>query len=209
MLLTASETRNRWTVVMVLDTDRGRPRLCVVRCTCGRVLVRNERSVRCGLSRSCGHDMKSGRRRHGHSGDGKFRSKEYNAWLAMRRRCSAKPGTEDYANYVARGITVCARWQTSFENFLGDVGLAPSKAHSIERKDNSGSYEPANVTWADRKTQSRNRRSTLMVYVSGRNISVAELAESHRLPLRVVRRRVKDGWSADEAVTEPIRRMSK
>ena len=64
-----------------------------------------------------------------------------------------------YKLYGATGIQVCERWRTSFENFLADVGRAPSPKHSLDRwPDNAGNYEPGNVRWATASQQAFNRR---------------------------------------------------
>ena len=65
---------------------------------------------------------------------------------------------DDYERYGGRGITVCERWQT-FENFLKDVGSAPSEKHSIDRINSDGNYEPGNVRWATNSEQIRNSRA--------------------------------------------------
>jgi hypothetical protein len=75
----------------------------------------------------------------------------------MKDRCG-KPQHPHYGNYGGRGITVCDRWITSFENFIADVGTKPSAEYSIDRIDNDGNYEPGNVRWATAKEQIANRR---------------------------------------------------
>ncbi len=99
------------------------------------------------------HCTGGGRRTHGATG-----SKEYRAWLAMRERCTC-PRYERYDRYGGRGISVCPQWQESFQEFLRDVGNAPSPYHSLGRLDNDGNYEPSNVCWQTAKEQAANRAS--------------------------------------------------
>lgn len=91
---------------------------------------------------------------HGEGGGkGRPRSKEFRTWLSMRRRC------KDKDHYVKHGITVCARWESSFPDFLADVGRAPSEKHTLDRFPNPlGNYEPGNVRWATMVEQRHNRR---------------------------------------------------
>ena len=92
--------------------------------------------------------------KHGHAFAGR-RSSEYRTWYAMKQRCT-NPNVEHYDRYGGRGITVCERWANSFCNFLADMGLKPSRRHSIDRVNNDGNYEPGNCRWATQKEQANN-----------------------------------------------------
>lgn len=87
---------------------------------------------------------------------GMTRTRTYKSWSGMKRRCF-NPDSDDYKNYGARGITVCERWM-DFAKFYEDMGECP-KGMTIDRVDTDGDYEPGNCRWADKATQSRNRRS--------------------------------------------------
>jgi hypothetical protein len=80
---------------------------------------------------------------------------EYNSWTSMRERCNNK-NRPAYQSYGAKGIRYCERWEV-FENFLADMGLRPSPAHTLERIDNSGNYGPDNCKWGTKAEQSQNR----------------------------------------------------
>lgn len=94
--------------------------------------------------------------KHGHTGNYDM-SPTYRSWNSMRGRCN-NPNDPSYADYGARGITVCERWQV-FENFLADMGERPDGT-TIDRKDNNGNYDKDNCHWNTIQNQNRNRRTT-------------------------------------------------
>lgn len=83
----------------------------------------------------------------------------YNAWRGMMQRCY-NPAHHHYRYYGGRGITVDDRWHDVCV-FVADIAaqLGPRPAgYTLDRIDNDGPYTAGNVRWADRQTQSRNRR---------------------------------------------------
>jgi hypothetical protein len=84
-------------------------------------------------------------------------SPEHIAWKGLIGRCE-NPRNPVFKYYGGRGITVCERWRKSFANFLVDMGRKPSMAHSIDRIDNDGNYEPGNCRWATQSEQTSNQQ---------------------------------------------------
>jgi hypothetical protein len=196
-VLEAGQTFGQWRLV-ALDlarTDHGRRWICV--CTCGTQRSVCELSLNIGETRSCG----CGRKKEISSV--KYH-KEYKAWYCMIDRCT-NPRARNWKNYGGRGITVCARWLTSFANFFADVGLCPTDRGrlTLERCDNERGYTPDNVVWANYKAQSRNRRNNRRVTHDGRTQTVADWAAELGVPRCRIIDRLDAGWSIERALFAP------
>lgn len=159
----------RLTVVREGEPETPGRRRIVCRCACGVEVTAGLIALTTGNTKSCGclsRDAAAARMKtHGATIGGK--PPEYNCWVAIRVRCN-NPKNGSYAYYGGRGIKVCARWQ-SFEAFLEDMGPRPSPAHSIDRKDNDGNYEPGNCRWATKAEQMQNTREIYRHNKTGHN----------------------------------------
>lgn len=163
------------------------------RCSCGVTVVVASSHLCSGNSQSCGCLRREydhvRTRKHGLSTVGKYHPL-YSTWSQMIRRCY-RTTCQSYADYGARGITVCDRWrfgengETGTECFIGDMGDRP-KGTSLDRRDNQLGYSPTNCRWATRFEQMRNTR--------GNRTNVNQVAE--------IKRRLADGASRRELASE-------
>jgi hypothetical protein len=119
----------------------------------------------------------------------------------MKQRCQ-NPNNPSYHNYGGRGIKVCERW-FSFENFISDMGMRPTNDHTLERINNDGNYEPSNCKWATRTEQARNFRSNRMLEFNGEKKCISAWAKELGLTHDSISRRLRRGWSIEEALTKP------
>jgi len=88
--------------------------------------------------------------------------KEYDTFLNIRARCN-KPHHPDYKNYGARGIKIYKEWLSDPKLFIDYVKMLPDYGtanYSLDRINNDGNYEPGNLRWASRLTQSNNKRKS-------------------------------------------------
>jgi hypothetical protein len=174
----------------------------LVRCVCGTEKTLPGNAFRLGGTLSCGCKKtqlnRIRRQTHGMSG-----APTHTSWLAMKSRCYRRTD-RFFRLYGGRGIRVCRRWHR-FENFLEDMGAKPSPKHSLDRIDNDGDYEPGNCRWATASEQANNRSNTVHLTVNGRTQSLAQWARESGLSAGTLKSRLWRGWSADRALSEPLR----
>lgn len=176
----------------------GNERVWVCLCKCGNTIVkRHFHLTQKSYSHSCGCQM---RRTTLH---GMSHMPEYKAWIYMIHRCQTKTGLT-FTRYGARGIVVCHEWRESFEAFYKYLGPKPTRAHSIDRINNDGSYEPGNVRWATKIEQMRNRSSTIMVEIDGAMLPLTEAAEKFKINSSTLYYRLMRGLSGHDALTLPL-----
>lgn len=198
----------RWTVLAESHRDKHGYINWLCRCECGTEKTVCSHELRSGRSKSCGclaSELKAKRMTtHGHTKrvSGVYATPTYRAWVEMIRRCT-KHGRNNSYLYVDRGIRVCDRWAESFDNFLEDMGERPD-GMSLDRIDNDAGYEPANCRWADKKTQSRNRRGLRMISYNGATRCLSEWAEILGFKYHLLKDRLSYGWDVDRAFTTPV-----
>lgn len=177
-------------------------------CRCGNQFIARSGDIKSGNTKSCGCYCKeiSGDKARTH---GKRETRLYTIWSNMKSRC-INTNNVNYKNYGGKGITICNSWMNSFENFYKWAIKNGYKDNlTIDRIDNNDDYKPENCRWADYKSQERNRTNNHVITYNGRTLSMAEWAEITGIPYKTLWKRIKDGWSAEKALTRPLRGTSK
>lgn len=143
---------------------------------------------------------------HGHARGGQV-SPEYRAWndLRYRSRRQAQSGSEPGTPTIG----VCARWMSSFQAFLDDLGPKPSPRHELQRRDPQLDYGPGNCLWGLRAGASRRgRNTTRYVEIDGRRVAVVDVAAAHGVHRDTLIKRLDRGVPLAEATRPPARPSS-
>lgn len=125
----------------------------------------------------------------------------------MKERCY-NPEKKAYPRYGGRGIKVCDRW-LKLENFIADNEHLALPGLTLDRRDNDKDYSPENCRWVTPLAQANNRSNCVYLEFRGRTQTVAEWARELGMFEKTLRKRVLDsGWSAEKALTTPVRYRS-
>lgn len=187
-------TYGKLTVVAFLGIRRNNARwLC--RCECGKEVDVRGAMLRYGNHQSCGCSRQKA--------DGLHCTPEHRTWSALIQRCT-NPKNPRYSEWGGRGITVCDHWLHSFTAFYRDMGPKPSAAHSIDRINNDGNYEPNNCRWATPRQQVLNSRSPRYLTYDGKTMCISDWARKTGIKRHTIAARLdKYNWSVAEALTHP------
>ena len=161
-------------------------------CDCGGTKITEAGRLRAGTVQSCGCLRSVG---------GLSNTPIYYVWRAMLKRCS-NPKHQAWKFYGARGIKVCARWQ-SFDNFRADMGEPPT-GKSLDRIDNNGDYNSSNCRWATRQEQMRNMRGNRFLTFKGKTQTIAAWADEMGMNQKTLRARLLYGWGVDKSISNPL-----
>ena len=201
--------------LVVLSFDAGlrpngkRKLIAICQCECGNKISVEKYNLTTGNTTRCSvcaiASRAESRKTHGHSISRKEKDPIgyscYSRWQAIKRRC-LKEYDSRYSDYGGRGIEICERWVNSYENFLADMGLPPTKNHQIDRIDNDGNYEPNNCRWVTRKTNARNKRNSKIITAFGKSMTQAEWANQTGIKRETISMRLRRGWSAELALSK-------
>lgn len=181
----------------ILETDgirkHDRPAaLCL--CMCGNKFVARITDLKRGMVTSCGCRLrKHGKRNH----------PMYQTWHGMQLRCN-DPDSAQYADYGARGITVCDRWDdvsVFIEDIENDIGPKPEGCQ-LDRIDNERGYEPGNVRWVTPSQNCRNTRRNRVLTFNGVSQCVSAWAEELGIPVQTILWRLNNGKTVEQALQQ-------
>lgn len=206
MINMAGEQYGRLTVLKYLGGSRWE---CV--CECGCIAQVSRSNLVSQQVQSCGclakNALSTRNITHGLS-----KTPEYKSWSLAKNRCF-NTKAKDYPLYGGRGITMCTEWANSFKEFSKHMGERPTPAHSLDRIDVNGNYEPGNCRWVDKTTQAQNRRTTTMLTAFGETKSYRDWIADARCVVKkygTLRARVYQyGWNPEIALTTKERELVK
>lgn len=134
----------------------------------------------------------------------KSRPRLYWVWYNMIRRCE-NPKSPDYYRYGALGISVCDEWHDlpTFLNWAYSHNWA--EGLTLDRIDNEGNYCPENCRWADKFTQSNNKRTNTFLEFDGKKQTVANWAREQGISPEVLYDRIERDWPIEDILQTPVR----
>lgn len=128
---------------------------------------------------------------------GEGKSRLYNIWRHMRRRCYDS-GDKDFPNYGGRGITFCEEWGSYLRFREWAVCNGYNDGLTIDRIDNNGNYEPSNCRWTTLTVQNNNRRNNVWLTYKGKSRTIAEWSRITGIKLKTMYSRYENGFSVEE-----------
>lgn len=175
-------------------------------CDCGARRDVSVKSLQAGTSASCGC-LKREASRQTNTTHGQSRTRLYNTWCHMRRRC-LDPAADRGGRYFHRGITVCPEWLHDFSAFAAWSESAGYTPHlMIDRIDNDGSYSPENCRWTTSVVNNRNKSNNRQLSALGETKTLAEWVNDPRCSVGrpTLSDRINHGWDHERAITEAPR----
>jgi len=190
-----------WTVLEKDKPHEGaRNSYWVCKCRCGTVRSVSRFSLVGGSSQSCG--CWEGIHRKGiNKTHGMSKTRLYNTWLSMRKRCNNP--NDKYANsYYNKGIRVCDEWNNDFVAFMNwAYANGYTDELTIDRIDNDKGYSPDNCRWTTSDAQQRNKTNNIMVEYDNKQWCLKTLCKEIGFPYKTAHRRYIRRKRANKPVT--------
>lgn len=175
-------------------------KIYLCKCDCGKEVNVEGNKIKSGHTKSCGclqkEIMSSIKTKHGLLKGGK-NNKIFSMWQNMKNRCLNK-NVPAYKNYGGRGICICEEWLDS-SNFIDWVLSNGWKENlQIDRIDNNKGYSPDNCRFVNRSQNILNSRKSIG--------SVAGVCRDMCVDYKLVKDRLRNGWSFEESISTPKRK---
>lgn len=208
-----NKTFGKLTVLKFVGKNKWQNALWLCKCECGKTKILSNGELKRGVTKSCGCSkgtlISKAKTNHGMT-----YTRFYKIWESMKRRCYSKSGIS-FKRYGARNIKVCDRW-LKFENFYNDmyedylehVKEFGEKDTTIDRKNVDGNYEPSNCRWATYKEQNNNRSTNTIIVVNGESLTISQASKKFNIPDRTLSYRIRNGWSVDKAINQPVKKYN-
>lgn len=202
MKQTTEITNNKYgklRAIKKVESRKGRE-YWLFRCDCGNEKVIRKSHVTSGATLSCGCLNKEAITKHG---IGNKNNKIYRLWEGIKRR-AFNSNYSQYKDYGGRGITMCEEWAENplcFYNWCIQNGY--KEGLEIDRIDNNKGYSPDNCRFTDRFTQSRNKRSNVVIECNGIKKCLMDWAIDKGIKYDTLRSRIFTyKWDIERALNE-------
>lgn len=143
---------------------------------------------------------------NGNTKHGDWNKRIRRIWMNMMARCHNQNLLDpNYLKYGAAGIKVCQEWHDYFvfKKWAYENGYTDQL--TLDRYPNTrGNYDPMNCRWATYKEQARNKKNSKILECDGNALTVAEWADLYSINQDRINRRLKLGWSVNDAIKTPI-----
>lgn len=189
-------------------------------CVCGKTSEVPGGSLTTGAIKSCGckkHELmlKSLKKpapnfRHGFTRRNKP-NKFYYTYRSIVTRCT-KPSSRSFKYYGRRGVKCL--WK-NFEEFKQDMYFSYKEHYkkygkrntTINRIDNNGNYSKENCEWTTHAEQARNKTTTHLLKVNGKEKCFRDVAKTYNLNETTLYARLYIyKWPFEKAIKTPVRK---
>jgi len=178
------------------------------KCECGNEKINLSSNLLRGLVFSCGCN-KNEKVRLRTTTHGLSKHPLHYIWRGIIRRCSDLSDSQ----YGGNGVKVCKEWLNDFKPFYNwallngwekglqiDKDIIPKKLGMPPLL-----YSPEMCSIVTAKENARNRTNNVLLSCRGVTKTMAEFAEEVNIPLGTISRRLRDGWSIEDAIYRQIK----
>lgn len=178
-------------------------RLVKCKCECGTIKEYKLGSLRNGNTTTCGCRAKPYKT---------FVIKKYGVYhidllyiyWSIKSRCLT-PTSVNYHNYGGRGIGLCLEWADDFIKFYcWCIDNGWQKGLEIDRINNNGNYEHANIRFVTKAVNARNKRQTRLINYDNQELCLKDWAIKLNVNYDALRYRLNKGWSVEAAFTKKL-----